>query len=30
VQDIIVSDKFDTMVEAKGKELAILPFFEKC
>lgn len=26
VERIIVSDRFDTMVEAKGKELAIMPF----
>lgn len=28
IKDIIVNEKFDTMVEAKGKELAILPFIK--
>lgn len=29
IKNIIVSEEFDTMVEAKGKELAILPFIKK-
>lgn len=28
IKDIIVNERFDTMVEAKGKELAILPFIK--